>query len=106
MADMLQRTFANTFYECKISYIILKFVPYGLIPQVNIGLGLGFALNKWKAISWANDGPVHRHLYKAPGFIELMIWKLLSQENISLLIWNIASLSRKQFEFLVVLQYG
>ena len=38
----------------------------------SIGLGNGLALNRWQAVTWTNDDPVHLRIYAALGGDELM----------------------------------
>ena len=37
----------------------------------NIGWDNGWAPNKWQAIMWSHDGPVHQRIYTPTGLNEL-----------------------------------
>ena len=55
--------------------IPLKYVPRGVLDNnVSIGSNDGLASNRWQAIIWSNDDPVHWHIYASSGLNELTHW--------------------------------
>ena len=77
MAAISQTSFKFIFLNgkfCILIQISLKFVPNGLIDNVNIGSGKGLTPIRWQAITWTNDESVHWRKYAAQGRDELTHW--------------------------------
>ena len=52
---------------CILILIPLEFVLNGPMKKDSSGLSNGLAPDRWQAISWTNNDPVHWCLYASPG---------------------------------------
>ena len=77
MATISQMTFSNAFLSMKKMYFDSNFTEVcskgSNWQKVNIGSSNGMALNRRQAITWTNADPVHRRIYAALGWGELIL---------------------------------